>query len=272
MRRIRIGNQTSVSCADNMQPFTFALEQGFDAFEWFADKKWSPEGNARGWEEPDIDPPTREWIRQAGNSHDVQFTVHAPWQANPLHADGIARILRSIDFARDISAILVNFHLYMDHGAAAYVECLKPVIQHAATSGLLLSIENTPETTPNHFNEVFTALREQNKLAKNTVGMCLDIGHANLCSATHNDYIRYLDDLEPQVPLIHMHVHENHGDRDNHLTLFTGPARANDAGVRTLVQRLKTRGYDGALIMEQWPNPPHLLVEAALRLRRMLQG
>jgi sugar phosphate isomerase/epimerase len=266
---IRIGNQTSVSCADPMRPFAFALEHGFDAFEWFADKKWDSAGHARGWEEPDIDATARAWIRQAGTSQDVLFTVHAPWQANPLHPDGIARILRSIDLARDIGAVLVNFHLYLDNGVAAYAQSLAPAIRYAAPLGLQLSIENTPETEPVHFNQVFAELREHTD-AGDTVGMCLDIGHANLCAATHNDFIRYLDELSPEVPLLHMHVHENYGDRDSHLPLFTGPARHNDKGIRSLVQRIQARGYEGALVMEQWPDPPELLVEAATRLRGLL--
>jgi hypothetical protein len=54
------------------------------------------------------------------------------------------------------------------------------------------------------------------------------------------------------------------------LTLFTGPARTDDAGVRALLGRLRRRGFAGAVILEQWPDPPLLLVEAASRLRFLL--
>jgi sugar phosphate isomerase/epimerase len=100
--------------------------------------------------------------------------------------------------------------------------------------------------------------------------MCLDIGHANLCAATHNNFIDYLDALTPAVPIIHVHAHENHGDRDSHLTLFTGPSREDDSGIRAFVERLHRRRYRGAVILEQWPHPPELLVEAATRLRTLL--
>jgi hypothetical protein len=36
--RIRLGNQTSFS-APPLVPFRFACEHGFEAFEWFPDKK-----------------------------------------------------------------------------------------------------------------------------------------------------------------------------------------------------------------------------------------
>ena len=109
-----------------MEPFEFSLRNGFDAFEWFVDKKWNPDGTVLGWDEADMDGATRAWIRNAGKAHDVYFTVHAPWQANPLHASGVEALIRSLEFARDIGAGLVNLHLAMDEGAAAYVRALGP--------------------------------------------------------------------------------------------------------------------------------------------------
>src|SRR3954447_13466870 len=150
--RIRIDNQTAISCAERLEPFEFALRHGFGAFEWFADKKVHDDGGVAGWDESDMDDATRAWIRASGESHDVLMTVHAPWQANPLHADGPPLLMRSIDFAHDIGADLVNLHLYMAEGAAGYVRSLEPVIRHAAEAKLRLSIENTPHTTPADFN------------------------------------------------------------------------------------------------------------------------
>ena len=158
----------------------------------------------------------------------------------------------------------------MEEGADTYARSLEPVLQHAAAAGLRISIENTPHTTPDDFNETFVCLRELDAVPAAMVGMCLDIGHANLCASTHNNFIRYLDALAPEVPIIHVHAHENYGDADSHLTLFTGPARADDAGVRAFLARLHRRNYRGALILEQWPHPPQLLVEAASRLRTLL--
>src|SRR5467141_74505 len=158
-QRIRIGNQTAISCAERLEPFEFALRHGFDAFEWFADKKLRDDGTVAGWDESDMDEATRARIRDTGAARGVLLTVHAPWQANPLHADGPGLLLRSIDFARDIGADLVNLHLYMAEGAVGYVRALEPVIRRAAEAGLRLSIENTPHTTPADFNETFACLR-----------------------------------------------------------------------------------------------------------------
>jgi sugar phosphate isomerase/epimerase len=271
-RRIRIGNQTAISSADPMEPFAFALGAGFGAFEWFEDRKQYPDGRTAGWDASDLDAATRIHLREIGRARDVLFTVHAPWQANPLHADGVPLLLRSIELARDLGADLVNLHLYMDEGAAAYVRSLEPVLRQAAAVGLRVSIENTPQTTPAHFNDTFALLAEVEGVPAGTVGMCLDIGHANLCPATPNQFVRFLDELGPWVPLIHAHVHENYGDTDSHLTLFTGPSRSDDSAVRAFVDRLRVRGYGGAMILEQWPTPRTLLVEAADRLRILLDS
>jgi len=187
-----------------------------------------------------------------------------------LLADGIANLMQSLDFARDIGADLVNLHLYMDEGPEGYVCSLEPVIRRAVSLGLRLSIENTPHTTPQDFNRVFSQLQQHERASPATVGMCLDIGHAGLCAEHHNDYVGYLDALSAEVPIVHLHVHENYGDRDSHLTLFTGPSRDDDSQVRALLDRLQRRSYSGAMILEQWPNPPHLLLEAAEKLRHLL--
>jgi sugar phosphate isomerase/epimerase len=268
--RIRIGNQTAISCASPTGPFEFALRHGFDAFEWFEDKKTGPDGGSAGWDAADLDGPARAELREAGRAHDVLFTVHAPWQANPLRPDGRELLGRSIDLARDLGAALVNLHLYMDEGAEGYARALGPVARHAAAAGLRLSVENTPHTTPGDFNDTFALLRELDGVQPETVGMCLDVGHANLCAETHNDFVGYLDALAPALPIVHVHAHENRGDRDSHLTLFTGPSREDDRAIRGLLRRLRQRDYGGAIILEQWPDPPELLAEAAARLRELL--
>lgn len=268
--RIRIGNQTAISCSDPLEPFRFALQHGFDAFEWFADKKESDDGTSAGWDESDMDADSRAWIRKTGAAHDFLFTVHAPWQANPLNTEGVSLLLRSIDFGRDIGADLVNLHLYMEEGPLGFAQALEPVLRYAAEALIRISIENTPDTTPEDFNQTFAALGRLPNIPPGTAGMCLDIGHANLCAETRNNFIRYLDLLAQEVPIIHIHAHENRGDRDSHLTLFTGPSRTDDSGIRAFVQRLHRRNYDGAVILEQWPDPPELLVLAATRLRSLL--
>jgi phosphoglucan,water dikinase len=261
---VRIGNQTSAWAATPTEPFDYALAQDFDAFEWFPDKK--PDV---GWDDSDLDGQTRQRIAEIAGTRGLRFSVHARWQANLLTPEGIALFWKDFDLARDLGATLINIHLDHEAGLSAFVNAIIPLIRRTAEAGFQLSIENTPHHTPEHFNELFAKLRALDSPQTIHVGMCLDLGHANLCAATRNDYLQFYDRLDPHLPLIHLHLHENWGDSDSHLPLFTGPSACDDSGVRGLVARLKKRNYSGLIILEQWPHPPSLLNNARDRLLQL---
>ena len=266
-QKIRIGNQTAFSASALLEPFHYAVANGFDAFEWFPDKK-EPGG---GWDSQDMDKETRAFIRETAARNGIALSVHAPWWADPLNPDGRNLLYHDLVLARDLGAGIFNIHLYNEEGIDAYVRALAPFLQDTAGTGIKLSIENTVLTPPEDFNLLFSLLNGLEEISASHVGMCLDLGHANLCSATLNNYLDFMDRLAPDVPITHIHLHENFGDRDSHLPLFTGPAGANDAGIRAFLHRLKKRGFSGSIIFEQWPDPPTLLNEARDRLREMLR-
>ena len=265
---IRIGNQTAYAARSVMEPFDFALVNGFTAFEFFPDRGHSGVG---GWEESDMDSNARSTIRHLARDHDVELTVHAPLVFNPLDNPEDVRLFSSIEFAHDIGATLLNLHLDIGRGAARFVEALAPTLQMTAGAELNLAIENTVWTGPEDFNALFAALRERNDLPTAHVGMCFDLGHANLFGATQNNYLNYLDALSPGVRINHLHLHENLGDRDSHLPLFTGPSRNNATGIAGMLSRVRQHGFDGCAILEQWPSPPSLLVNARDGLLNLLR-
>ena len=262
---IRIGNQTSFATSV-LEPFEFAVANGFAAFEFFPDCGFSGTG---GWHENDLSDATRRSIRQTALEKKMELTVHAPLEFNPLHHCEDGRLATAIEFARAIGATLLNLHLDAGQGVERFVECLGPALRLTAEAGLKLAIENTVWTGPEDFNQFFAALR-RSKFPSAHCGMCFDLGHANLFGATQNNYWLYLDTLSLRVPIIHLHLHENFGDRDSHLTLFTGPSRKNSTGIAGFLERLKARDFSGCAILEQWPQPPALLTEARNKLLRLL--
>jgi sugar phosphate isomerase/epimerase len=264
--RIRIGNQSAFSAAGITEPFEYAVANGFDAFEWFPDKKES----GAGWEARDIDAETRHYIKDTARKHDIRLSVHGPWHLNPLEPHGREELLEALAFAKDVGALLLNIHLHASQGPDAYVQAIIPFIRPLAEAGIRLSVENTPLTGPGDVNAFFARLRDLAPYAMSHVGMCLDVGHANLCEATRNDYLRFIDLLDPEIPIIHVHLHENYGDGDSHHTVFTGPAREDISGLEGFIKRMKERRFSGAIILEQWPETPMLLKEARNRLRDMI--
>jgi len=252
---IRIGNQTSAAAADPFAPFNFALKHGFDAFEWFADRKGD-----RGFDFSLLSQRRREKLARCAHERDIRFSVHAATHASPF-GDHVDALHAAIDFAGAIDAKVVVFHLEADTDHVALVEALQPVISHADGADVRLAIENTPAAPPEQFNDLFARLAER-KQSPGRVGMCLDMGHANLFPGTRNDYVGYFDRLSNAVPVIHVHAHENYGDRDCHLPLGQGPIGEHREGLHTLLRKLREREFTGSIILEQWPNPPALLRRA----------
>ena len=178
-----------------------------------------------------------------------------------------ARLDSTVEFALDIGAVLVNLHLDMSQGAEAFGRALEPTLKATRKEKLKLCLENSVWTGPEEFNAFFSWLQSHQKSRARHVAMCFDLGHANVCSATHNDYCGFLDQLDDTIPITHLHLHENFGDRDSHLPLFTGPSRDNPAGILGVLKRLEEREFSGCGILEQWPQPPTLLSGARDRLR-----
>ncbi|MFO1487803.1 MAG: sugar phosphate isomerase/epimerase family protein [Verrucomicrobiota bacterium] len=264
---MKIGNQTSFA-ARVLEPFEFAAQQGFTAFEFFPDRGFSGKG---GWHEQDLDAATRQMIRDTARAKNLELTVHAPLEYNPMRTEHSERLGSSVQFARDIGATLLNLHLDVGQGPEAFALALAPALRQTAEAGLKLAVENTVWTGPEDFNRFFAAVRRLTDAPFAHCGMCFDLGHANLYGATQNNYWKYLDALAPTVPLIHLHLHENYGDRDSHLPLFTGPAGQNPSGIIGLLKRLRVRKFSGCAILEQWPQPPALLVTSRDQLERLLQ-
>ncbi|MFW6059837.1 MAG: sugar phosphate isomerase/epimerase family protein [Phycisphaeraceae bacterium] len=261
---MRIGNQTALAAGDPLEPYRFAVAHGFNAFEWFSDRS-----GERGFSFDQLCRAERAELRREGERHDMRFSVHAPWDADPCERGDDVALQRSIHFAADIGAGIVVVHMNPDVPLGRFVAALAAPARLAQAAGVRLALENTVCTTPGMFNTLFTEMDVPADV-RAALGMCLDIGHANLCPETMHDYVGYLDRIDPRVPIIHVHVHENFGDQDSHLTLFTGPAAESDAGVRGVLRRLTERGFTGSLILEQWPEPPELLVHARDHLRALI--
>jgi sugar phosphate isomerase/epimerase len=266
VRPIRIGGQTAVSAATVTEPFEYAVSHRFDAFEWFPDRR--PTGE--GWLEIDIPAAVRQQIRQTAREHDIALSVHASWHANPLTAQGLERLASQAEFAAEIGASTFVVHSAdVDTDVDRYLDGIAPLVAPLAAHGIRLAVENTPATGANAINEIFRNLRARS-WQRCRVGLCLDVGHANLYAETRNDYLAYVDRLAPEVVISHVHLHENWGDQDSHLTLFTGPAGRDPAGLQGLVDRLVRRRFAGCIILEQWPNPPALLDLARDRLADLI--
>ena len=171
----------------------------------------------------------RQQIRRTACERDIALSVHGSRHANPLTADGVERLASQAEFAAEIGASTFVVHFTQaGEGVDQYLEAVAPLVARLAAHGIRLAVENMPATCARDINELFRRLRFR-AWQPGRVGMCLDVGHANLCADTRNDYLAYVDRLAPEVVISHVHLHENQGDEDSHLTLFTGPAGCDRA-------------------------------------------
>jgi sugar phosphate isomerase/epimerase len=264
---IRVGNQSAFS-APLLVPFEFALARGFDCFEFFPDRRGDPPpaGNSL---DADMPAELRRSVRQRARDLGVTLSVHAPLHADPLRPEAGKALDDSLRLAADLGARVLNIHLTDPRRVDPYAAAVRPFIDRCAAAGVQLAIENIPATGPHDFNRLFAQL-PRCRGPHPAVGMTLDVGHANLHDGSRNDYIKFVDLLNPEVPIVHLHLHENWGDRDSHLVLFTGPAGRDPAGILALFERLRQRGFAGHVVLEQWPDPPELLVEARAKLLQLL--
>jgi sugar phosphate isomerase/epimerase len=262
--RYPIGSQTAKSAVHWLDPYRFAQRHAFDLFEWFSDRE-----GAEGWDFSLCDLDCRRTLARQARSAGMRFTVHSPWDTEPMSPEGRARLRSSVEFATDVEARLLVVHLPSSQQEMAWVDAMKAPLLWAKQADIVLALENTPATSPADCERIFAALRRQYGSTV-PIGLCFDMGHANLCPATRNDYVGFIDALGPEVNVAHVHIHENWGDTDQHLVLFTGPAARDPRGVSMLIERLIRRGYAGGFVLEQWPDPPELLLAAAERLRGLL--
>ena len=125
--RVRIGNQTSYRFPPGI-PFAYAISHGFDAFEFFPDRR--PSG--MGWEAKDLDDSSRAEIRRRAASSGIRLSVHARLPANPRQEEGPAEGLR---LAADLGATFLVVHLSRDGPHGEFAESVSPLARRCARLG-----------------------------------------------------------------------------------------------------------------------------------------
>ncbi|MEW5724382.1 MAG: sugar phosphate isomerase/epimerase family protein [Thermodesulfobacteriota bacterium] len=132
-----------------------------------------------------------------------------------------ARYARTLELAALFEPEHVVFHpgyewskhqVYREKWLETSLETWRPLARRAGELGIRLVLENTLEREPEDFFPLFEAL------APEGVGFCLDTGHAAAFGRV--PLLAWLEALAPRLAVLHLH--DNHGDRDEHLALGRG--------------------------------------------------
>ena len=163
-------------------------------------------------------------------------TVHAPWEDYFLlhlgrgidHAVNEAKIF--LDIAGGYGAEVVVFHGFSARRVGSYraewinKRFFASLAEYAEREDLpIIAVENASRSRP--LNRI-EALRELvMRIDSPKLRVCIDTGHAHLNGYTLATADAALEPLEP----ICVHVHDNHGDSDEHLHIGCGSINWSEA-------------------------------------------
>ena len=165
------------------------------------------------------------------NSYELKYTIHSAYTDlniasfnKAIQKASINEIERSIDFAVDIDSDIVVIH----PGIVSYTARNQVDFVYSLCIENLPAIQGFMYQDINLLNETLTEL---------DMPMTLDIGHAHTAGFAPEEM--YFDCVK------HIHVHDNPGDDDTHLTLGEGSLAVND-----FFDVFMSKGYDGIYMLE----------------------
>ena len=156
------------------------------------------------------------------------------------------KLRREIDFVQAVGGRTLVLHpvcLGLKRpGDRIDIDEVRRIADHAREGGVRLALENVRDSVW-MLDHVLDALGADPKISN--LGVCIDVGHAHLSKdAVGPDAVsaylwRYRD------ALIHLHLHDNHGQRDEHLAFGDGTI----SWPQTL-GTLREIGFAGTAILE----------------------
>ena len=190
-----------------------------------------------------------------------------------VHVRGIfwywdpAKLRQEIDFAQSVGGWTLVLHPvclglkrlddWMD------VSQIRRIADYAAARGVRLAVENVRDSIST-LDRILEEVGDDPE--KTNVGICIDVGHAHLSQDAGDDAVcRYFERYGDAT--IHLHLHDNVGERDDHLALGEGTI-----GWRRVARTLAETQYAGTAILEIHGSEasPREAIERSLEMLRGL--
>lgn len=184
------------------------------------------------------------------SSYNLSYSVHAPISDiniaslnERIREDSIMEILTTVESAANLGIGTVTIHPGLASMAVPYMEekamekskrSLRSIDRISSEYGMNIALENMP-SYPFMLGQSSDDIREL--LEPTDLKFCLDIGHSNTTGQTE----RFLSDHRDR--LVNVHIHDNHGVHDEHLTIGEG-----SIDFRKVIEGLK--GYSGNYVIE----------------------
>ena len=189
-------------------------------------------------------------FRELLPSYDLHYSIHAPICdiniasiSDPVRKASMMETLDTIKVANKLGIDRMTIHPGLSsmsvHGIdykylAHAKESMKLLDDAQKEYGISLAIENMPNA---YFFLGRTAAELDEIVGDTDLGICFDIGHAN----TTGQIDEMIDTFGKRIKNIH--IHDNNGDKDEHLTIGTG-----SIDFRKVLKKLKF--YDRNYVIE----------------------
>lgn len=188
-----------------------------------------------------------------------------------LRKASAAEILSSIETAAELHAEKLVLHPGIPLGLGVYVQetvkqyalsYLPEIIDAARRFSMTLCIENMPApcklfTTPDDFAPIMEQYPE--------LSMTLDTGHANTLKNRKRSVGLFAKEMGERIG--HLHVSDNKGEKDEHLSLGDG-----NANLKKTVTALKRIGYDDTATLEIFTGKDGDLISSRKLFRRLVEN
>ena len=214
---------------------------------------------------PEFDIKGLDDLRELINSYELEIAIHASiWDINPSSHHRVARELaatmvkKSIDACYRLGGKLVVTHpghcpaqdveTMLMGTKVRYHEFVRECWRHARELGVIFTIENIDRA-----DFPYSTVDEIKLLAQefDGLGITFDIGHAYLdrqrkeAKAPEKEIAEVIRRAGDH--LVHVHIHDNKGLRDDHL-----PPGDGNIDFRSIIGVLKSMGYGRQLVAELW--------------------
>ncbi|MCP4688300.1 MAG: sugar phosphate isomerase/epimerase [Desulfobacterales bacterium] len=198
---------------------------------------------------------SKDEILGALKSHGMGIVCHLPTfiytadLTDSIRRASVNEMLHSLDAARELGASKVVLHPGGVAGMGVFVvemvrryalESIEAGVAKADQLGLTLCLENMfpgygSFFEPREFIEVFERFP--------SIGMTLDIGHANIKGGGASRTLEFIRRFGDRIR--HLHVSDNGGRRDEHLSLRDG-----NVDFLSIIPALQKIGYDDTVTLE----------------------
>jgi len=189
-------------------------------------------------------------IKAALKSYDMGLVGHMPWFLNIIHPYESVRkaiVLESdkiFSMAHKLGIEHITIHPdYMKlkrenkQLVSETIASLKVLVEKVSEHHLTLCLEN--------FEEEYFSVGNLKQIMSEVSGlkMTLDVGHAFMRVKKVDNIVNMINELKESI--IHVHMHDNGGFRDEHLPLGVGAIE-----FPKVVEALKAAGYDKTITLE----------------------